>query len=337
MIHRSSSRRRFLQAGAATLAGAALARSIPLSQAAEGPRFRVSLAQWSFHKALQKGEMDHLDFAKTAKELGILGVEYVNQFFGVPHDTFGLQPKDEAYLGQMKQRAADQGVASVLIMCDRVGDLGNPDEAKRTAAVEGHYAWADAAKFLGCHSLRVNARSDGKLSADEQSKLCVDGLRRLSEHAKTLGLNVIVENHGGFSSSGAWLAGVMKGVGLDNCGTLPDFGNFYLARKGPNFDKDKALYGSDPAYGEDEKGLYYDRYKGIADLMPFAKGVSAKSHDFNDQGEEIHTDYRKAMGIVKDSGYTGWVGIEYEGAVLSEPDGIKATKVLLDKVFAELG
>lgn len=332
----SSSRRHFIKAGAASLAGAALARPSAFLRAAE-PRFRISLAEWSFHKALKSGEMDHLDFAKRAREHGILGVEYVNQFFGVKDDRLGLQPKDQAYLAEMKKRAADLGVTNVLIMCDNVGDLGNPDDAKRTAAVEGHYAWADAAKFLDCHSIRVNARSNAKLTSEEQAKYCIDGLRRLSEHVKSLGLGVIVENHGGWSSNGAWLAGVMKGVGLDNCGTLPDFGNFYMARKGPKYEEEKASFGTDPAFGEDDKGFFYDRYKGISDLMPFAKGVSAKSHDFNEAGEEVHTDFHKAMSLVKDAGYHGWVGIEYEGSGLSEPEGVTATKVLLDKVLAELG
>ena len=169
------------------------------------PLFKISLAQWSLHKTLFGKKLDNLDFAKTAKnDYGIDAVEYVNQFFKD-------KAKDEKYLAELKKRADDQGVKSVLIMCDGEGDLGDPDEAKRTKAVENHYPWVEAAKFLGCHSIRVNADSKG--TPEEQRKLAADGLRRLSEFGATLGMNVIVENHGGLSSNGDWLAGVMKAVG----------------------------------------------------------------------------------------------------------------------------
>ncbi|MEM7014929.1 MAG: TIM barrel protein [Verrucomicrobiota bacterium] len=227
---------------------------------------------------------------------------------------------------------------SLLIMCDRVGNLGNPDQTARSRAVQGHYAWCDRAKQLGCHSIRVNAASDRQLPKEEQAKLCADGLFLLADHARFMELNVIVENHGGYSSDGAWLAGVMKEVNLPNCGTLPDFGNFYVAKnrgKPEQYEKAKAPY-ADGDYVEDETGLQYDRYQGITDLMLYAKGVSAKAHDFDEAGNEIHTDFSKAMKIVADAGYTGYVGVEYEGKQLSEDDGIKATKALLERVFAEL-
>lgn len=302
--------------------------------------FQISLAQWSLHVALKAGELDNLDYPKfTKSNFGIDAVEWVNQFFYEEHETLGYQPKGEEYLKDMKKRADDQGVSSVLIMCDRVGLLGDPDSKKRTAAVEGHYAWLDAAKFLGCHSIRVNAGSDANLSPEEQADLCTDGLGRLSEHAATLGLGVIVENHGGLSSNGAWLAGVIKAVNMDNCGTLPDFGNFYVVKNRGDeekYAKSKEPYEGDPAYTEDETGLEYNRYKGVQELMPFAKGVSAKAHDFNDQGEEVHTDYTKMMKIVKESGYSGYVGIEYEGKDLGEVEGIKKTKELLENTFAKI-
>ncbi|HEY3244937.1 MAG TPA: sugar phosphate isomerase/epimerase family protein [Phycisphaerae bacterium] len=268
--------------------------------AADEPLFKISLAEWSLHRALFGSQLDHLDFAKTAREeYGIDAVEYVNQFFK-------LQGHNPKYIDQMKRRAADAGVRSVLIMCDGEGDIGDPDEAKRKRAVENHYQWVDAAKTLGCHSIRVNAASGG--SYDEQIKLAADGLRRLVEYAAPLDLNVIVENHGGNSSNGQWLASVMKTVNHPRCGTLPDFGNF----------------------------KEYDRYKGVEEMMPFAKGVSAKSHDFDDAGNETHTDYRRMLKIVLAAGYHGHLGIEYEGDKLSEPDGIRATKRLLERVRAEL-
>ena len=264
------------------------------------PLFKISLAEWSLHRAIFGGQLDHLDFAKTAKEeFQIDAVEYVNQFFKD-------KAQDESYLGDMKQRAEDLGVKSLLIMCDGEGDLGDPDEDKRRKAVENHFKWVEAAKYLGCHSVRVNAASKG--SYDEQLKLAADGLRRLSEFAAQHDLNVIVENHGGLSSNGQWLAAVMKTVDLPNCGTLPDFGNFHD----------------------------YDRYQGVEETMPFAKAVSAKSHEFDEQGNETRTDYFKMMKIVLDAGYRGYVGIEFEGGNVSEYEGIKATKRLLERVREQL-
>ncbi len=293
------SRRHFLAASAA----GSLALTAGTSWAADkkDPPFKISLAEWSLHKALFGKQIDHLDFAKVAKEeLGIDGVEYVNQFFKD-------KANDEKYLGEMKKRAADLGVTSLLIMIDGEGALGDADEAKRTKAVENHYKWLDAAKFLGCHSIRVNAQTDNNKYEDGM-KWAADGLRRLSERAAKDKLNVIVENHGGLSSNGKWLAATIKSVGLDNCGTLPDFGNFHS----------------------------YDRYQGVEETMPYAKAVSAKSHDFDEQGNETKTDYIKMMKIVLKHGYHGYVGIEYEGSKLGEKEGIIATRKLLEKCQREL-
>lgn len=271
--------------------------------------FEISLAQWSLHRTFRKGDLDNLDFAKTAKGFGINAIEYVNQFFKD-------KAKDNAYLTQMMERANDEGVKSLLIMVDGEGNLGGTDDAERTTAVENHYKWVDAAKFLGCHSIRVNAAGRG--TREEVAAAAVDGLGRVSAYGAQAGINVIVENHGGYSSDGQWLSQVISQVGMDNCGTLPDFGNFCIER------------------GEDGCANEYDRYKGVTELMPFAKAVSAKSHDFDDAGNEIHTDYKKMMQIVKNAGYSGFVGVEYEGSELSEMDGIKATAELLKKVGTEL-
>jgi L-ribulose-5-phosphate 3-epimerase len=277
-----------------------------LSAAEESkPLFKISLAEWSLHRTLFDGKMDNLEFPAFAKkEFGIEAVEYVNQFFKD-------KAKDSTYLTDLKKRAADNGVTNVLIMIDDEGDLGDPDDAGRTEAVEKHFKWVEAAKFLDCHSIRVNARSKG--SYDEQMKLAADGLGRLNEFGAKHGIGVIVENHGGLSSNGAWLAGVMKMVNHPNCGTLPDFGNFRVS--------------------DDEE---YDRYKGVAELMPFAKGVSAKSHEFNSEGNEVHTDFRKMMKIVLDHGYHGFVGIEWEGSRPGEVEGIRLTQRLLERVRDEM-
>jgi sugar phosphate isomerase/epimerase len=263
------------------------------------PPFRISLAQWSYHKALQSRQLEHLDFARAARELGLEAIEYVNTFFKD-------KATDAAYLAEMNRRAKDHGVYQHLIMCDGEGRLGDPDPARRTRAVENHYRWVDAAKTLGCVTIRVNAASEG--TPEEQQKLAADGLRRLTEFGAGREINVIVENHGGLSSHGDWLAGVMRLVDHPRCGTLPDFGNFYE----------------------------YDRYQGVADLMPFAKAVSAKSYDFDAQGNETTIDFRHMLRIVHDTGFRSWIGIEYEGSRLPETEGILKTKALLERIRAEL-
>lgn len=338
-----TSRRQFLHYSAATLAAAAAGHAPRLhavdTRESEA-RFKISLAQWSMHNSLRNNELDNLDFPKFTKEnFDIHAIEWVNQFFATPHPELGLQPKEQSYLAEMKKRMDDLGMRNVLIMCDRVGDLGDPDAKKRTAAVEGHYAWLEAAKFFGCHSIRVNARSNAELAPEEQADLCIDGLRRLSEKAVEYDLGVIVENHGGLSSNGAWLSKVIKSVGLKNCGTLPDLGNFYIVRnreKAEQYEKQKAPYAGDPAYTEDEIGLAYDAYKGVTELMPFAKGVSAKTRDFDEQGEEKYVDYTRMMNIVKDAGYSGYIGLEFEGKSMSEVEGIRKSKELVERVIAKL-
>jgi L-ribulose-5-phosphate 3-epimerase len=306
----SLSRRSFLTRSAAGAAAFAAFPTLHAVAANVDPLFKISLAQWSHNKAFfgRPGvkKLDPLLFAKIAKDdYGIDAVEYVNQFYKD-------KKKDEAYLKDLKKVADDAGVKSVLIMCDGEGALGDADEKRRATAVANHQRWIEWAKFLGCHSIRVNAQSSG--SYDEQIERAADGLRKLTELGATMGIAVIVENHGGLSSNGAWLAAVMKKVDHKMCGTLPDFGNFRVSAKEE-----------------------YDRYKGVDELMPFAKGVSAKSHDFDAHGNETHTDYRKMMEIViKKHKYSGYVGIEYEGSKLSEADGIKATKKLLETVRTEM-
>lgn len=297
------SRRSFLsQAVAAiSLTAARPAALFGADAARAAPLFKISLAQWSLHRELEAKTLDHLDFAKVTRTVYNLdAVEYVNSFFKD-------KAADAKYLAEMNRRAADHGVYQHLIMCDGEGRIGDPDPAKRTEAVENHYKWVTAAKTLGCATIRVNAASQGTF--DEQMKLAADGLRRLCEFADPYGINVVVENHGELSSHGDWLVGVMRRVNHPRCGTLPDFGNFYE----------------------------YDRYKGVAEMMLFAKAVSAKSKDFDASGEETTMDYRRLMQSVLGAGYHSWVGIEYEGERLSERDGIAATLRLLQRVRDELG
>ena len=303
---KDTNRRSFLKTTLAATAGTFLVSpALGRTEAKKSP-FNISLAEWSFHKTLFANEMTNLDFPKVARELGIGGVEYVNQFFKD-------KAKDEAYLGELKKICKNEGVESVLIMCDGEGMVGAPEKEERLKTVENHKKWIDAAAFLGCHSIRVNAGSRGEY--EEQQKFVADGLRMLCEYGDTQKINVIVENHGGLSSNGEWLSGVMKMVDHKRVGTLPDFGNFVINR---------------------QTGEEYDRYKGVELLMPYAKGVSAKSHVFDAEGNEAEMDYYRLMKIVKDSGFKGFVGIEYEGSELPEKEGVIATKKLLEKVFETL-
>lgn len=264
--------------------------------------FMISLAQWSLNKKLRGGDLDNLDFpAYTKKKFDIQAVEYVDQFF---------PSADKDYIKELLKRTEDIGVKNVLIMIDTAGSLAHQDEEKRKQSVENHYKWVEAAHILGCHAIRVNARGNG--SELDVAHAATKSLTTLSQFAADYGISVIVENHGGFSSRASWLASVIRNTGMVNCGTLPDFGNFIIDRK--------------------PGGERYDLYLGMKELMPYARGVSAKSHEFDEDGNETAKDFYRLLKIVKDAGFRGYIGIEYEGRTLSQDDGIKATKELLIKV-----
>ncbi|NOX99024.1 MAG: sugar phosphate isomerase/epimerase [Verrucomicrobia bacterium] len=295
------SRRNFLAKSSLALAatGSLLPSLSELAQAAKKPLFKISLAQWTLVKDFRSGKLDNLQFAEVAAKHGIEGLEYVNTFFMD-------KASDESYLSQMKKRASDNGVESVLIMCDREGNLGNPDKSKRTQTADNHRKWIDAAKFLGCHSIRVNARSEG--SWDEQVKLAADGLAQLTEIGAKSDIDVIVENHGGLSSNGKWLLEVIKTVDHKRCGTLPDFGNFKVS---------------------DTES--YDAYQGVKELMPFAKGVSVKDKVWTKNMKQIPLDFEKMLTIVLQAGYRGFCGIEFGGY-----EGLNQSRESLEKARTAL-
>lgn len=301
-----SGRRDFLKKLSLGLGAAAFSSPVFANAPASKMFFKISLAEWSLHRSLRAGKLDNLDFPWYAKQkFGIDAVEYVNQFFAD-------KASDKEYLSELKTRAKDNGVKNLLIMIDNEGSLGHLDAAKRNQAVENHYKWVEAAEYLGCHSIRVNAAGQG--TKEEVMNAVVESLSKLAQFAKDYKINVLVENHGGYSSDGEWLATTIGKVGMKNCGTLPDFGNFKIDR---------------------QAGLEYDKYKGVQELMPYAKGVSAKCYDFED-GRETTIDFEKMLQIVKQAGYKGYVGIEYEGNRLSEDEGIIACKKLLMEVGGKL-
>lgn len=294
---------------------ASLCLPVPLSAFSAGrgkEPFHISLAEWSLHRSLYRGAIHPLDFPVVARRTyGIDAVEYVNAFFL-------LSPE---FLKELQRRADGEGVRTLLIMVDEEGRLGDPNASLRKDAVERHRVWVDAAKQLGGHSIRVNARSEG--TREEQMRLMADGLRQLAEHAAPNGINVLIENHGGLSSDGEWLAGLMRMADHPRVGTLPDFGNWFQTPWGARSQDGTAA-------------AEYDRYRGVDLMMPFARGVSAKSYDFDAAGNETSTDFDRMLRVVLKHGFDGHVGIEYEGERLSEHDGILATKRLLERVRKRL-
>jgi len=305
---KTTNRRYFLRDLGLLTAASGLASLLPYDLLAMAKKdfFKISLAEWSFHKALFANEMTNLQFPVISKkEFGIDIVEYVSPFFQ-------KKESDSSYLKELKLITDSEGVQNHLIMVDGEGQLGDLDEKARTKAIENHYKWVDAAKFLGCKTIRVNAAGEG--AADAVKAAAIDGLGRLSEYGQKNRINVIVENHGGHSSDGKWLSAVIKGVNNSYCGTLPDFGNFRIS-------KDKE----------------YDKYQGVTDLMPYAKGVSAKTFNFDAAGNEPDIDYDRMFKIIRDAKWSGIVGIEYEGSALSPKEGIMKTKLLLEKVRSKFG
>ena len=278
------------------------------------PNFKLSLAQLSIHKIINEGGLDPYAFAEKAHDWGFEGLEYVSQLYNKELQPTNYGPEAMAnFVAKSLAESEKYGMQNLLIMIDGQGNLATTDTAERQAAVENHYKWVDAAAALGCHSVRVNLA--GSNDPEVWIPAATDGLSKLATYAATKNINVIVENHGGLSSNAGLLVQVMEAVNMDNAGTLPDFGNFCIA----------AEWGASGRTCSEE----YDRYKGIEEMMPYAKAVSAKSHDFGPEGQEIHSDYPRIMKLVKDAGYNGFVGVEYEGSILSEEAGIIATRDLL--------
>ena len=278
---------------------------------------KISLAQWSMNKSFFSGKEDAEDFPLLAANLGFQGVEYVNQFyFDQLKDGTTSSKNVKSLAKKLNTKAQDSNISNVLIMIDQEGELAARSSRKIIKSVEQHKKWVELAAELACQSIRVN------LSGVKNPNLWIDksveGLTGLCEFAKTMNINVIVENHGGLSSNAGLLAQVMKKTNLENCGTLPDFGNFCISGK----------WGAEPGCK-----VEYDKYKGVAELMPYAKSVSAKSYNFDENGNETKINFAKMMKILRDHDYQGFIGVEYEGSILSEEKGILATKNLIERLL----
>ena len=287
-----------------------LAPSQIFSSIKSSPDLKISLAQWSLNKAIKAGELSGLDFAKKSRSFGIEGIEYVSGLY-TTHSNLLEKMTMNKLSNELLKRSNDYGIDNVLIMIDGQGSLASSNQKERSQAIDNHKKWIDFALKLGCETLRLNL--SGEKNLDKWTDNSVKSLTTLSNYNKNI--NIVVENHGGLSSNGKYLANVMANVNLSNCGTLPDFGNFCL----------------DGSPRQCKK--WYDIYQGVEELMPYAHAVSAKSYDFDDSGNETKIDYSKMIEIVKKAGYKGYVGIEFEGDKMSEDEGIIATKKLLEKLI----
>ena len=305
-------RRYFIKSSA--LGATALASAPLWSVKPPSKKLKISLAQWSLHRSFNNGELDPVDFAAITKNTYHLdAVEYVNEFYTD-------YASDERFWMKMNSRASGVDVKSLIMMVDDEGDLGTANDKTRRTSVENHFKWVNAASILGCHSVRVNAFGEDQKAAYRTA--IVDGMGQLAEYAAQSNINIVIENHGLFSSDAALIAGIVKEINRPNFGTLPDFGNWCLSAK----------WGTT----QGDCNQVYDRYQGVKELLPYAKAVSAKSYNFNEKGEDTKIDYYKMLKIVKESKYDGYIGIEYEGEILGEHEGILTTKALMEKVWNSL-
>ncbi|WP_173021370.1 serine hydrolase [Lewinella sp. W8] len=267
---------------------------------------RYSLGQWSFHRELFSGEMTSIDFVEAAAELGFDGVEYVNQFFLD-------RVEDHAFLDSLAAAAAAADIAGVMLLVDNAGNLGASDPGERQRAIEQHLAWVGAARQLGCPIMRVNAHGDG--TPDEIMAACEAAIRPLAVAAGREGVQIVIENHGGISNDGEWLAELVGRLADVGVGSLADFDNWCVERENGQ------LWGA-PCTNR------YDRYRGMMDLMPTAVGVSVKAFNFDAAGEEPDIDFGTMFDIIHAHDYRGFLGIEYEGDALPAREGIAATLAL---------
>lgn len=217
---------------------------------------------------------------------------------------------------RMKDRCDAAGIENSLILCGALGDAADADTQKRQKAVVNYKAWIEAASHLGCRSVRVVCADVVSVSNEEKLSYAIEGVSQLVEHAANLNINLLIENHNGYSSDPDWLVSLIQAIDHPNCGILADFTEWRMNR--------------DPLV------LYPDPYKGIEILAPHTMSVGAKSIDFDEDGNETKVDYHRMMKIILAAGFWGFVAVEYFGERLSRKEGIGKTKALLERVRAEL-
>jgi len=306
-------RRKFNKIVSSLSSGIILSNGYSCSNLNKVDKYGISLAQWSLHKMIKIDKtLNPIDFAQKSKELGFDAIEYVSTLYRPILEKLSIKEMTK----ELINKSNEHNVKNLLIMVDDEGNLSSSEVNEIKKAIEKHKRWIELASKLECHSVRVNLEGEDQL--DKWKDNSIKGLSLLSDFASNYNINIIVENHGGNSSIGKELAEVIKNVNLDNCGTLPDFGNFCIKRK------NGSLY-------DGPCEIEYDKYEGMRDLMPYAKAVSAKSYDFDQFGNETTIDFKKMMDIVEEFNYNGYLGIEYEGNNHSEIDGIELTKKLIQK------
>jgi len=337
-----STRREFIENSIKSSIGLSLAATLPSSLflyscKPEKKEFnlKISLQVYSFAPLMMAGKFDLKDFPEMVRNTYQLdGAEYWSI-------AFTGRENNEAFLKELKQKSDDNGVNNTIILVDDINiltmesgpSLASLSSEERSRAIDFHKIWVDTAAKIDCHSIRINLKSnDG--TAEEVQEVCSESISKLIEYSSQSNISVVLENHGGLTGNGKWLSGLIKNINNEFVGSLPDFGdfNFCQTRGDLNF-----------ANVDRECEMKYDKYLGVEELIPYAKGISAKSHDFDKNGSETKTDYKRMMEIIKNSDFSGYISIEYEGAMLSmllnrdsylsSHDGILATKSLLEKLI----
>ena len=327
-----NSRRKFLKNTFSVFSTTLLAPNL-FAKKIDKSKMDIGLQMYSFAPLIMQGKFDLLGFPDLVKNTyGINGAEY----WSIP---FMGRENDKDFLNDLKRRSDDIGVDNLIILVDDIDiktmqsgpSLASSNKNDRDTAIDYHKKWVDVAKNIGCHSIRINLRSEEE---NDQKILenSSESISKLIEFSKQDNISIVIENHGGITGDADWLVSLMKNVDSKHLGTLPDFGtyNFCIKRGNLNFQ-------SLSENCEDQ----YDKYLGVKKLMPYAKGVSAKSHEFDKDGEELSTNYSRMIKIISESNYKGYITIEYEGAMkgmfggegtyLNPHEGILATKKLINK------
>jgi hypothetical protein len=297
-------RRRFLQLwaqrfpmlGLPALANLRLCAGVVNGQGATSA-FKLSLNERSIAPAIESGLVDHLDFTRIAREeLDIRAVDYVTSLFRE-------KLHDESYLTEMNRRAAEFGVRNVLLIVENEGDLACEDNSQRKQSLKKHLSMIDVGQALGCSGVCVQPRGTG--DSDEVAKRLVGSLQSLCEVGELRKINVMVSNRGISNISPEWLLRVVDAVGNTKCGIFSYFDGF----------------------------KHLNPTEGLEKVMPSSKGVCAVSKSTEDSRELHEKRFREMLEIVSNSGYRGYLSLEYQGNQAGW-DGIRSMRQVV-KTFLE--